>query len=369
MVRPIVRFASSGIERIDAGASLPSKFKRLLDTYDLQRLVGGKTVAIKMHLGANLGYTTIHPLFVSILVEKVKGAGGTPFITDVFNLSNDNLGVRGSKARGYTEEILGAPLIPVAGVFDKYHYPKKVNFKSLEEVQIAGNIHDADIMIDFSHFKGHGICSFGGAAKNIAMGCVTQKTRRDLHSLEGGIRWDKDRCDHCNTCIDECRFGANSFDDEGNYKIFFHDCTYCQHCVEVCPNDAITFEGRFYEDFQKGMAIAVEETIKTFESQSIFYINVLLDITMLCDCWGFSPPSLVPDIGILSSFDIVAIEKASLDMIKAERLLEGSLPPGRELSRGRHLFEKIWGKDPYTQIDILEDMGLGSSDYKIEEIK
>jgi uncharacterized Fe-S center protein len=369
MTKQKVKFISSEIEKTDAEASLPAKFRRLLDSYDLKNNVDGKTVAIKMHLGANIGYTTIHPLFVSILVDKIKNAGGTPFITDVFNLNSENLGVRGAKTRGYTEDILGAPLIPVAGVFDKYYYSKKVDFKSLEEVQIAGNIHDADVMIDLSHFKGHGVCSFGGAAKNIAMGCVTQKTRRDLHGLEGGIVWDEDKCDRCEECINECRYQANSFNDEGKYQIFFHNCTYCQHCVEICHNDAISFEGQFYKDFQKGMAIAVDETFKTFADKSILYINVLMDITMRCDCWGFSTPSLVPDIGILSSYDIVAIEKASLDMIRSEDFLQGSLPKDRELTDGNHLFEKIWGKDPYIQIEVLQDMKLGNSDYTIEEIK
>ena len=91
---------------------------------------------------------------------------------------------------------------------------------------------------------------------------------------------------------------------------------------------------------------------------------------MLCDCWGFSTASLVPDIGIMASNDIAAIDKASLDAIKAENLLPGSLPVGRELRKeGKHLFEKVWGKDPYSLIDELEKIGLGNSNYIIEEIE
>ncbi|GAI61528.1 unnamed protein product, partial [marine sediment metagenome] len=66
---------------------------------------------------------------------------------------------------------------------------------------------------------------------------------------------------------------------------------------------------------------------------------------------------------------LAAIEKASLDAIKAENLLPDSLPEGRELREGKHLFEKIWGKDPYGQISELEKIGLGRSDYTIEEIE
>jgi uncharacterized Fe-S center protein len=149
------------------------------------------------------------------------------------------------------------------------------------------------------------------------------------------------------------RYKANKFNDEGKYKIFYHHCTYCQHCVEICPNNALTFSSKGFVDFQKGMALATKEVLDTFDKDKIYYINVLLSLTMLCDCWGFSTPSLVPDIGIMASNDMAAIDKASLDMIKAENLLPDSLPKGRELREGKHLFEKIFGKDPYNQIKIL----------------
>ena len=90
---------------------------------------------------------------------------------------------------------------------------------------------------------------------------------------------------------------------------------------------------------------------------------------MLCDCWGMSTSPLVPDIGIIASSDLAAIERASLDFIKEDNLLPGSLLEGWELRRGKHLFEKIWGKDPYKLIEEIEKMGLGSSDYIIEEME
>ncbi|MGM0366387.1 MAG: DUF362 domain-containing protein [Actinomycetota bacterium] len=363
MDNSVVRFASVQYDKLDAHATLPAKFKRLLETFNLTGMVKDKPVALKMHLGRNLGYTTIHPLFVKILVDYLKETAERIFITDL------DSSVAVARDRGYGEAALGVPIVSTTGLFDRYYYTHKVSFNKLKEVQVAGHIQDADILIDFSHLKGHGVCAYGGACKNIAMGCVTRKTRRDLHSLEGGINWDKDLCDQCQTCIESCRYGANKFDKEGNYEIFYHDCTYCQHCIDVCPNEALTLAGKNYEDFQEGMAIATREVLKTFEKGSTYYINFLLNITILCDCWGLSTPSLVPDIGILASDDIVAVEKASLDIIGDGTPLPNSLPEGRKLAAGRHLFEKLHGKDPYVQIEKLKKLELGNDNYTIEEIK
>ena len=183
----IVKFASVSFESIDPDKTLPAKFARLLTDTPIKKIVKGKTVALKMHLGANLGYTTIPPLFTRILVDKIKKSGGNVFITDIFDVRSENFGVRNAKNRGYSEEILGAPVYPATGVFDKYYYSKPVNFKNLQEIQIAGHIHDAEVLINFSHFKGHGISSFGGAIKNLAMGCVTKKNKTG--SSFTSLRW------------------------------------------------------------------------------------------------------------------------------------------------------------------------------------
>jgi len=75
MKKTIVKFASVKFDRFDADATLPAKFSRLLNSVPLSEVVKGRTVAIKMHLGGNLGYTTVHPLFVRILIDALKNAG------------------------------------------------------------------------------------------------------------------------------------------------------------------------------------------------------------------------------------------------------------------------------------------------------
>ena len=359
----IVYFASTAVERLEASATLPAKFERLLDKFPLKKMVKGKTVAVKMHLGWRIVHTTIHPLFVGILVKKLKEAGGKVFVTD------SPAHVLDAKRRGYTEGTIGAPIISVGGFREKYFYTKKVDFRTLKEIRVAGEIHDADVMIDLSHVKGHGHCAYGGACKNIAMGCVAPKTRTDIHSIGWGLEWDEELCKHCGLCIQACRYGANKFDKNNRYRIDYHECVFCQHCVNACPQEAIKMDMSGYVDFQEAMALSTEVVLKTFKPGTVLYINFLTNITYLCDCWGFSFPSLVPDVGIMMSEDIVAIETASLKAIKTRNFIEGTLPKGRELFKGKHLLEKIHRKDPYVQVNALERRGLGSKKYRLVEVK
>lgn len=157
--------------------------------------------------------------------------------------------------------------------------------------------------------------------------------------------------------------------ESGEWSVFYHHCRFCQHCVLVCPEGAIEMRGGAYADFQRGMALTTTEVLKTFDEGHKLFINFLTDITIFCDCWGMTTPRLVPDIGILAGRDIVAIEQASLDMIRLEDLIPGSLPDHIELGEGKHLFEQIHGKDPHLVIDYLAELGQGKKEYTLREIQ
>jgi uncharacterized Fe-S center protein len=356
-----ILFASVAFERYDSQLTLPAKFGRLLDDSGLADRVKGKKTAIKMHVGRDIGFTTIHPLFVKILVDKLKEYGASVYITDQT--------VSDARPRGYTEEFLGCPVVDVCGLLGKYIYPKDVDFKTFKNVDIGGYINDADFLINLSHVKGHGACGYGGACKNIAMGCVTDRTRQQIHGLEGGISWDESLCTRCEQCIRGCNHHANSFTKEGKYRVFFHHCTYCQHCVKVCPTGAIKLEGNYYTDFQTGMALCTKTVMESFEPGAAYYINFLTNISALCDCWGLSTPSIVPDIGVMASDDMVAVERACIDAIKTENVLLNGIPSEHTLTGTGHLFEQIHGKNPYVQLGELEKYGMGTQDYVLNEIK
>jgi hypothetical protein len=358
-----VYFASAKVKRLSADDTLPAKFRRMLDKLDLKTMFADKRVAIKMHVGGHIGYTTVHPLFVNFLVDAVKKAGGRPFITD------GSFSVPGATIRGYTEQTVGAPIYPVAGSEDRYYQTAGVGYRGLKEIEIAGNIADVPTMIVLSHAKGHGQCGFGGAIKNIAMGCVTERTRGWIHALmDTEFKWNSKACRRCRICAENCPGGAISFEGR-DFHWFSHHCRYCMHCVDSCPVHAITIGLHGWRYFQEGMARVTKTILKTFKPKRVLYITMLMNITPLCDCWGFTTPSLVPDVGIMASQDIVAIEQAAIDSIKVENYIPGSLPDQVKMRGEGHLFERIWAKDPYVQVRTAAKLGLGSQKYQLTAIR
>ena len=358
-----ILFANARVREMSSHHSLPAKLRRLLGRLDMESMVKGQRVAVKMHLGGGMGFTTLHPVFVRTVVEACREAGAR-------SIAVMDGSVDGAEMRGYTERSVGAPLVSCFGWTGEYLYKKKIGFFELEHAFYGGNAWDADVFIDLSHVKGHGMCGFGGAIKNIAMGCVTPRTRGDIHRIQGGITWDATRCIHCGKCIEECPNNVNSFDDDGNYVVDWHNCTFCQHCIMICPREALKLDADRFDTFQEGLARVAAVFLKHFDPARLLFINVLKDITLYCDCWGFSTPALVPDIGIIAGRNIVWAETASLDKIKASKLMMEGLPIGSKPGRRKgHLFERLHGKDPYTQVRKLAELGFGPSEYKITEVR
>ena len=364
-----ILFASAHVDRLAAEASLPAKFQRLLKQADLGAKFEGKRVAVKMHVGGHLGFYTIHPLFVKILVDALKAAGARPFLVD------GSYSVEAAIVRGYTPEVVGARVVGAGGEMDRYIYRRKTAVPGLPTIELCGNIVDADALLVFSHGKGHGCSGFGGAIKNIAMGCVSCRTRGAIHGLMGEhYTWDAELCTHCGQCVSSCPTGAASFNKEGEFGINAHHCRYCGHCVTACPKRALTMQEGLGETtftaFQTGMAAACKAVLAEFDASSVHYVTALMNITPLCDCWGFSTPPLVPDVGIISGDNLVSIEQAALDMIDWRKLILENVPdqlcpPGKK----GHLFQRIHGKDPYVQVRQCEALGLGEKKYKILEVK
>ena len=363
-----VFFGSARMREIKWQSTLPGKLDAILEKLDFAHQLKDKRVCIKMHLGDNVGYTTVHPVFVRRVVSFIKAAGGHPFATD-------SLGsVLTAHERGYTQETIGCPLVPIAGNGDKYHYTHSVNYKNVKDVLIAGEVWNADYLVCLSHSKGHGNSGYGGAIKNLAIGAMIQKTRNALHMVQHAEKyWDAEKCTHyadgCTKCVDACKVKAMRFADDQTLHVGFHECNFCYECNELCPKGALSIRQSIAEDFQEVMALTTDLVLGSFPKDNHVFINIATNITPFCDCWGFSTPNIVPDIGIFASKDMVAVEKATLDSIDQQDMIPNSLPDFlvmRDIEG--HLFKKIHGIDPYYQVYSCERKGLGSSEYEIEEV-
>ena len=361
-----VYFGSLETNEPKSEASLPAKLDVILEKLRLKDAVKDQTVAIKIHLGYNNGYTTVHPLFVRRVVKAVKDAQGRPFVTDVHEA------IPTAAARGYTPEVLGCPILPVAGFGDKHFYPHSLRYKSIETIHVAGALADASVLVDLSHVKGHNSCGFGAAFKNLAIGAVTAKTRADIHNtMQHDPYWEEARCSLKEKHVDTCPFDAIAW-RKGRLRILFDECNQCMRCVEAATDRCIQINPANFESFQEACAISTREVLSHFEKDRIFFINLALNITPYCDCWGFTTPNVIPDIGILASRDIVATDQATLDFAAKRGLIEENVPRWLEVRPEKHLhpFQRIMGplKDPYLVLKHAERLGLGTRRYKIEEV-
>lgn len=185
---------------------------------------------------------------------------------------------------------------------------------------VGKNIEHYETIIYFTHFKGHGDAGFGGCIKNASMGMATKKGKRFLHFVDYP-------------------------------KVIDNNCTGCEKCISTCYKSAIvsTEEKDKAVRFLEGL---VEYTKPIINLKNTVYFNVVINVTPDCDCSKSPRSPFVPDIGILASTDIVAIEAAAHDLVKkAHKCNDSQLQANFE--NGMH------------QIDYAEKLGLGNKNYQL----
>ena len=366
-----VFFGSAKQARLEAKETLPAKLDLILDRLHLRDRVKDKTVAIKMHTGNNIGYSTVHPVFVRKIVQAVKDGGGKPFVTDV------NWDVRGAEERGYSTETLGCPVFPAAGPDEKYVYAHPRPYKSIREWKVAGMIQDATFLINLAHVKGHPSCSLGAAFKNLALGCMAGETRSAMHdTMHQEPYWFADRCPDAATrrrIIDACPFEALVEDKHDARQLHLHpeQCNACGRCLAVAPPGSLRIDAANFHVFQEACAISASITLSTFAPGKAVHLNLATHMTPVCDCFGFTSMPILPDAGIFGSDDIVALDQATLDVIGTTRLIEENIPTSLEVhTREGHPFAWLHGplKDPYLVVEHGERLGLGSRGYELVDV-
>ncbi len=366
-----VYYGSPRQARWEAEETLPAKLDRIIERLNIRERVKGETVAIKIHSGNNIGYSTLHPVFVRKVVQAIKDGGGYPFITDV------SWDVHGAEARGYTQEVLGCPIYPSTGINDRYHYTHQRPYKSITEWQVAGMIEDASFLINFAHIKGHPTCGFGGAIKNLALGCMTGATRSQMHDVMHYERyWFRELCPDRETferILASCPLDGLVEDKHspGDIHMHFEQCNQCGRCLKVAPEGSLKILPENFHAFQEACAISASISLSTFAPGKTTHLALATQITPLCDCFGFTGMPILPDAGVFGSDDIIALETAVLDVTGQSRLIEENLPTSMEVhTRQGHPFAWLHGpyKDPYLVTFYGEQFGLGSRQYELVDV-
>ena len=365
-----VYFASARA-RGDAGSKM-MKVRRLFDAAGFADCVAPHDlVAIKIHFGERGGDAYVNPVFARQVVDRVHALGGLPFLTDTRTL------YRGSRSNavdhmtvayehGFSYATVNCPVHIADGLTGKRGSNVRIDRKHFRAVSIAGGIVDANAMIALSHFNGHDVAGFGGAIKNIAMGCATQAGKQQQHAVRALVQ--PEYCDGCGRCIQVCPTKALSRGADGTTQIDRERCIGCFDCMNVCTTHGVDIDWEAEAGpFLERMAEYALGAVRGKEGK-VGFVNFLLNITPDCDCVPWSDAPIVPDVGIVASKDPLALDAASFDLVNRQAglpgsLLEENLRPGEDKFRGLRC-----QTDGCRQLRYAEEIGLGTQAYELIEI-
>lgn len=308
---------------------LLDKFRKLLIAAGIENIdFEDKFTAIKIHFGEPGNLAFLRPNYSKVVADIVKENGGKPFLTDCNTLyvggrKNAIEHMEAAYLNGYSPFSTGCHVIIADGLKGNDDIAVPVNGgEYIKEAKIGRAIMDADVFIALSHFKGHENTGFGGALKNIGMGCGSRAGKMDMHSA--GKPFAKLRkCVGCGACVKVCAHGAPTFNEEGKIVIDENKCVGCGRCVGVCPKDAIV--ARFDQANDVLNCKIAEYSKAVVDGRPAFYINLVIDVSPFCDCHMENDLPIVPDVGMYASFDPVALDVACVDAVNAQPAIPGSL--------------------------------------------
>ena len=278
----------------------------IVKIYDvLGKKLEGK-VAVKLHSGERGNQNFIRPEMVKNIVEYVNGT--------VVECNTAYEGARNSteKHKKLIEEhgwnkYFTVDLLDAEGPDLKLDIP---NGRVIKENYVGKDLANYDSMLVLSHFKGHAMGGYGGALKQLSIGCASSDGKTWIHTA-----------------------GQTRHQEELWSKVAEQD------------------------KFLESMADAASSVIDFFKG-NIVYINIMKNISIDCDCDGNAEPPCIKDIGVLASTDPVAIDKACIDLVK------NSNDPGIE-----HFFERVNSRHGTHTIDVAEELGIGTTDYELINVE
>lgn len=310
------------------GVSLLSKLDKLIRKAGIESVdFNGKYTAIKIHFGEPGNLAFLRPNYAKVIVDLIKEQGGKPFLTDCNTLyvggrKNALDHLDSAYTNGFSPFSTGCHVIIADGL--KGTDEELVTVEGgeyVKEAKIGQAIIDADIFISLNHFKGHESTGFGGAIKNIGMGCGSRAGKMEQHSA-GTPMIRKKLCIGCKKCISVCAHEAITV--EGKKATLHEDkCVGCGRCIGVCPMDAITTKWDESNDIlNKKMA---EYTWAVLKERPHFHVSLVVDVSPNCDCHSENDIPIVPNIGMFASFDPVALDMACADAVNKQLPVYGSI--------------------------------------------
>jgi uncharacterized protein len=296
----------------DTSLNLLEETNRLYDQAKTFEVIQkGDLVAIKLHVGELGNPNYVQPVFIHDIIRRVKEAGGKPFLTD----SNTAYQAQRNNAYDHMQTALMngfgiSPFIVADGLRgENFQLVKTLGI--LQEIEVSGAIAQADAMIVVSHCKGHELSGFGGAIKNLGMGCTPSEGKIRQHRSVG-IEIDTSKCVGCGKCKEACPTNLPEI-IEGKAHNTSIECMRCPICIGACPMEAIHFVGK--ENLSRALASAAYGVLSTFKPNKVSYVSFAKDITQYCDCLPNPGEIMMKDVGVLASDSPVSVDAAFLHSV------------------------------------------------------
>ena len=364
--------------RVLVGRNIMQKLRALCLAAGIKKIdMDGKFVAIKMHFGelGNMAY--LRPQYAKVVADLVKEQGGMPFLTDCNTLYPGSRKhalehMDCANFNGFNTVTTGCQIIIGDGLkgTDDVEVPV-VGGEYVKKAKIGRAVMDADVFISLSHFKCHESTGFGGAIKNIGMGCGSRAGKMEQHN-SGKPDIDQSLCRGCHACTQECGQNAIYFDENNRAHIDHDKCVGCGRCLGRCNFDAIYNENASAnDDLNRKMTEYAKAVV---DGRPQFHISLIMDVSPFCDCHPENDVPVLPDIGMLASKDPVALDQACADLCCAaaplpnSRLTDNQSAPGF-VSLGDPFRDTTPESAWESCLAHAEKIGLGSRTYELVKMK
>ena len=354
--------------------NIPDKLKRLILTAGVKEIdFTDKYAAIKIHFGELGNLAFLRPNYAKVVVDVVKELGGKAFLTDCNTLyvgsrknALDHLDT--AYENGFTPFSTGCHVIIGDGLKGTDEELVPVDGEYVKEAKIGRAVMDADVFISLTHFKGHEMTGFGGALKNIGMGCGSRAGKMEMHS-EGKPYVNQEKCIGCGMCTKVCAHTGIAV-SEKKASINQENCVGCGRCIGVCPKDAV--EPSFGDSNDVLNCKMAEYSKAVLQGRPHFHISIVCDVSPNCDCHAENDIPIIPNVGMFASFDPVALDVACADACNRQPVIAGSvLHENKQHGHGEghdHFHMTHPDTNWKSCVEHAEKIGIGSQEYELVEV-